>query len=36
VWYTKTPIGKNNLSTMMVKLSKLSKQDELWANAHLW
>jgi hypothetical protein len=29
VWYTKTPIGKNNLSTMMVKLSKLSKQDEL-------
>ena len=29
VWYTKTPIGKNNLSTMMVKISKLSKQDEL-------
>jgi len=32
VWYTKTPIGKNNLSTMMVKISKLSKLSRIYTN----
>lgn len=32
VWYTKTPLGKNTLSSMMSNISKLSKLSMIYTN----